>query len=670
MKIHMKTQRGMGKLKFCMNMYHTKNKIMVNGPDSSLFNKNHDQIVKVILEKSDVQALNQAVYQAIMIQLNNMNITKAKLKNKDSQVKSLMITSHQQLDELTQRVRDENSLDGESNERICVSTESTQQSNECGDEESNSLDYCPHCDQYVGNGIACDSCECWYHYGCEGLDNNGLSNDSESYICRSCKQDHENELTHSLAEIDTCTQRNDETELIQTVSSAEVMNIDTECDKSGSKQPDSSIDIVSRVRAYSAMNVKDPIIETNVNPPVVPEIEHDLSDIMVAGSKASGKTQNSGSKNECKDTGKSNKSSKKGQRKQTPQNEELQENLNLAKSYISKLERKLLELENSNKILRSEMRVHETQHFTDSASNVNNFQNSTHNRFSGESSDNEIDSIRNQMRNIELEHLKTRMTMMEQNLMAQRMHVYQNYPPPGFHTYPNFLPAMNPPYGPQPHAFMVPAIHPSVPPFVNGIQRMAPPAMFFQGPGMYQNHLGVVPLAHHMQGPPLVANNRGGVMPSMMGEPVPLHTPIASNRRPSHSRDSSDTDHSTPTIPAGSNGQNQKIAKESCKATPNNSQKQGDQLHKSLSSDTNSDAGQKECKHVSTGNGQSRNKPSGALMIDLTQENEMNEQVTRDAENEGDISDNKNSSNNDTSSSFLCAGRATEAIWTEQQKRH
>ena len=86
------------------------------------------------------------------------------------------------------------------------------------------------------------SCECWYHYGCEGLDNNGLSNDSESYICRSCKQDHENELTHSLAEIDTCTQRNDESELIQTVSSAEVMNIDTECDKSGSKQPDSSIE--------------------------------------------------------------------------------------------------------------------------------------------------------------------------------------------------------------------------------------------------------------------------------------------------------------------------------------------------------------------------------------------------------------------------------------------
>ena len=42
---------------------------------------------------------------------------------------------------------------------------------------------------------------------------------------------------------------------------------------------------------------------------------------------------------------------------------------------------------------------------------------------------------------------------------------------------------------------------------------------------------------------------------------------------------------------------------------------------------------------MSTWNGQSRNKPSGALMIDLTQENEMNERVTRDAENEGDISD-------------------------------
>ena len=178
---------------------------------------------------------------------------------------------------------------------------------------------------------------------------------------------------------------------------------------------------------------------------------------------------------------------------------------------------------------------------------------------------------------------------------------------------------------------------------------------------MYQNHLGVVPLAHHMQGPPIVTNNKG-VIPSMMGEPLPLHTPIAPNRRPSHSRDFSDTDHSTPTIPAGSNGQNQKIAKESCKATPNNSQKQGDQSHKSLSSDTNSDAGQKECKHVSTGKGQSRNKPSGALMIDLTQENEMNDQVTRDAENEGDISDNKTVVIT-TQAALFCA-RA------EQQRQH
>jgi hypothetical protein len=33
----------------------------------------------------------------------------------------------------------------------------------------NLSDFCPHCTQYVQDGIACDKCDAWFHYKCVGL---------------------------------------------------------------------------------------------------------------------------------------------------------------------------------------------------------------------------------------------------------------------------------------------------------------------------------------------------------------------------------------------------------------------------------------------------------------------------------------------------------------------
>jgi hypothetical protein len=33
----------------------------------------------------------------------------------------------------------------------------------------NLFDLCPHCTQYVQDGIACDKCDAWFHYKCVGL---------------------------------------------------------------------------------------------------------------------------------------------------------------------------------------------------------------------------------------------------------------------------------------------------------------------------------------------------------------------------------------------------------------------------------------------------------------------------------------------------------------------
>ena len=71
---------------------------------------------------------------------------------------------------------------------------------------------------------------------------------------------------------------------------------------------------------------------------VIEENETELSDPDLGNMKESKKTQSSDLKSKCKDTGKTNKQSKKVQKKRTIEYEELQENLNISKSYISKLE--------------------------------------------------------------------------------------------------------------------------------------------------------------------------------------------------------------------------------------------------------------------------------------------------------------------------------------------
>ena len=77
--------------------------------------------------------------------------------------------------------------------------------------EVNQLEFCQHCNQYGDCGIACDFCEYWFHFECEGLSSREVGNDG--YICMACEQDHEEELTHLLGDIDM--QRSDETQVKQ-----------------------------------------------------------------------------------------------------------------------------------------------------------------------------------------------------------------------------------------------------------------------------------------------------------------------------------------------------------------------------------------------------------------------------------------------------------------------
>lgn len=238
LKVYRKTQKGKGSLKFCMNMYHTKNKIMVNGSDIKLFNTNHQQIVKNILEMADISALDKSIHDAVMVQLNNMTLDKAKLSCKGGEQKSLMNADTDQLDVITSSCKREavpkvgervriGVRKGTSGSQVLVDSQPMEEGAERAEAEVNQLEFCQHCNQYVDCGIACDFCEYWFHFECEGLSLREVGNDG--YICMACGQDHEEELIHSLGDIDM--QRGDETQTKQVGNDTDTQ-IGLGCEKS------------------------------------------------------------------------------------------------------------------------------------------------------------------------------------------------------------------------------------------------------------------------------------------------------------------------------------------------------------------------------------------------------------------------------------------------------
>lgn len=438
-KVHRKIQKGRGSLKFCMNMYHTKNKIMVNGSDIKLFNTNHQQIVNNILEMADIRALDKVMYDAVIVQLNNMTLDKAKLNCKGGESKSLMKADVDQLDmiaspckgETAPKVGERGSI-GERN-GVCVpqslvdsqslvDCQSVEGGADTAEGEVNQLEFCQHCNQYVDCGVACDSCEYWFHFECEGLSSREVGN--EGYICMSCGQDREEELTHSLGDIDM--QRSDETEVKQVGNDIEIQ-IGLGCEKSilGSTVYTGGV-IPTTLPVEKNVDMPNSIGENDAV-----ESASGVVDGQDGGHREGEKVRKKMTKlgkSENQDAGKSLKQNKKNSKKQVVENEELQENLGLAKSYISKLERRILDLENSNRILRQDTKISENNNSSGMLLGE-----PVVGKIGNESfiNDKELEALRNQMRNIELEQLKTRLTVMEHSVMSQRFHIYQNYPPPG-----------------------------------------------------------------------------------------------------------------------------------------------------------------------------------------------------------------------------------------------
>ena len=61
-KVHQKTSRVCCHVKFTVNLYHTTNRVMVNGTNTDLFLKDHELIVKSILWKEEVESLDRKIF--------------------------------------------------------------------------------------------------------------------------------------------------------------------------------------------------------------------------------------------------------------------------------------------------------------------------------------------------------------------------------------------------------------------------------------------------------------------------------------------------------------------------------------------------------------------------------------------------------------------------------
>ena len=64
-RVHRKTHRRRRKLTFCLNMYRTKNRIMVNESDVDSVNKNHQLIVNYILKSTYIDSLERTVRNSV-----------------------------------------------------------------------------------------------------------------------------------------------------------------------------------------------------------------------------------------------------------------------------------------------------------------------------------------------------------------------------------------------------------------------------------------------------------------------------------------------------------------------------------------------------------------------------------------------------------------------------
>ena len=376
-KVYQRTQNGSGRPKYTVNLYHTNNRIMVNGRHAMQFNAEHNYIADLIVSSEQVASMDQSISSQIQEGLSEIVVSKMgkRINSGVSQQRAGSVrTSPKQALQRGGNVSGASAL---------------------GSSESESKDpeilCCPTCDQDIESkhSICCDHCEVWFHAECEFVDNGTyerLTAADVGYMCLTCS--HEEQTCENLNESIIMEERN----------KYEASPDPESTHRKEGYEPESDVHTVSRIPGDNnpkcrneeltshnqwidigdadkqmGRTVNDVHLQMCVSVDRASEITPDLQELRTIKDGGRSKALNSsihldttanpevliGDKNSLVVNSESNQSKpqRKGGGRQKVKETEQGEQLKLALSLINNLERKLGEVQNSNKILRQELNL-------------------------------------------------------------------------------------------------------------------------------------------------------------------------------------------------------------------------------------------------------------------------------------------------------------------------
>lgn len=170
-------QKNGKKLKFTINMYHTKSKVMVNGKEAHRFSQEHFSITTRVLQSEDVNKLDKHIRNKLLDDLNSLMADEPSAGLNNNPNHDTVQTSS--LRPPVQPVM------GQSRGPLDLSD----------NEDTGDVSPCPACEESViVDGIFCDLCENWFHYHCENLSSGEIETltcSDDPYHCQFCVFDSE-----------------------------------------------------------------------------------------------------------------------------------------------------------------------------------------------------------------------------------------------------------------------------------------------------------------------------------------------------------------------------------------------------------------------------------------------------------------------------------------------
>ncbi|MES9882008.1 MAG: PHD finger domain-containing protein [Sedimenticola sp.] len=403
---------------------------------------------------------------------------------------------------------------------------------------SDELDICRHCHIFVEQGVCCDKCCGWYHYGCEGIEASELTEDSE-YFCLSCKSLNDDlcPLTDGLLrddEIDSAhidlnthvprdTQSNQCNTLAVRVRDSLAQSVhpispsaprrpvvaketpaisytpisaatSTPRERLQQVPPSGTSTATTPLQTTTREHVRStqcPPNSTSVNTRLqTPNPDH----VQQAPSPQSSTTVTTQQQTAVREHAQQPQSParqsttlpKQRQRKKPVQQSDESEQLNLAKSLVNNLERKLSDTENTNRVLKAELNSMKCSDTFNRNEHISVQPHSPHVLTSGQptwssmqsnlnmQAETELAQLRYRVQNLEMDSLRQRLTSIERTMLQNQLHT-QTPPPPRYY---------GSPAGPFP-------VHPlPVPPYMGAVPL---PSTYLGAVPLPPQYMGTIP---------------------------------------------------------------------------------------------------------------------------------------------------------------------------------